>query len=141
MTDTELKQRTETFTLRIMKLADALPKTKSGHAIGAQIVHGGASVGANHRASCRARSKAEFIAKIGVVEEAADECGFWLELIAEGGLRPAPKVSAFLQEASELTATMAASRISAGRNRRTGTDCRLPIANCRINSVQSPSLT
>jgi four helix bundle protein len=117
MTDIELKQRTKAFALRIMKLVDALPKTKSGHAIGAQLVRSGTSVGANYRAVCRARSKAEFIAKIGVVEEEADESGFWLELIVEGGLLPAPKVAALLQEAGELTAIMAASRISASRNR------------------------
>lgn len=100
-----------------MKLVDALPATRSGNAIGNQLVRSGTAVGANYRATCRARSKAEFIAKIGVVEEEADECGFWLELIVEGGLLPAPKVSALLQEAGGLTAIMAASRISASRRR------------------------
>jgi four helix bundle protein len=113
----ELKQRTKLFALRVMKLVDALPHTRSGNAIGNQLVRSGTSVGANYRASCRARSKAEFIAKIGVVEEEADESGFWMELIVDGGLLPTSKVSALLQEASELTAIMAASRISASRRR------------------------
>jgi len=117
MNATELKQRTKQFALRVMKLVDALPTTRSGNAIGNQLVRSGTSVGANYRASCRARSKVEFIAKIGVVEEEADESGFWMELIADGGLLAASKVSALLQEANELTAIMAASRISASRRR------------------------
>ena len=117
MNATELKQWTKVFALRIMKLVDALPTTKSGHAIGNQLVRSGTSVGANYRASCRARSKAEFIAKIGVVEEEADESGFWLELIVEGSLLPLIKVTELLKEANELTAIMAASRISASRHR------------------------
>jgi len=117
MNPIELKQRTKGFALRVMKLVDALPRSKSGNAIGNQLVRSGTAVGANYRATCRARSRAEFIAKIGVVEEEADESGFWMELIVEGSLLPARKVSALLQEANELTAIMAASRISAWRNR------------------------
>jgi four helix bundle protein len=117
MNQIELKQRTKTFALRVMKLVDALPRSRSGNAIGNQLVRSGTAVGANYRATCRARSKAEFIAKIGVVEEEADESGFWMELIIDGELLPLRKVSALLQEAGELTAVMAASRISASRNR------------------------
>lgn len=113
----ELKRRTKEFALRVMKLVDALPNTKSGHAIGGQLVRSGTSVGSNYRASCRARSRAEFIAKIGVVEEEADESAFWRELIIDGGLLPPPKVTALLKEAGELTAIMAASRISASSKR------------------------
>ncbi len=82
----ELKKRTKQFALRILKLAAALPNTIEGRAIRGQLVRAGTSVGANYRAACRGRSKAEFIAKIGVVEEEADESAFWLELIIEGGL-------------------------------------------------------
>ncbi|MEK6301914.1 MAG: four helix bundle protein [Acidobacteriota bacterium] len=74
-----------------------------------------AGVGANYRASCRARSRAEFIAKIGVVEEEADESAFWMELIIERSLLPASKVEPLLNEANELVAIMASSRISAKR--------------------------
>ena len=95
MNQAELKQRTKTFALRVMKLVDALPATRSGSAIGNQLIRSGTAVGANYRATCRARSKAEFIAKIGVVEEEADESGYWMELIVDGELLTAPKVSAF----------------------------------------------
>lgn len=117
MNATELKDRTKQFALRVMKLVDGLPATKSGNAIGNQLVRSGTSVGANYRASCRARSRAEFIAKIGVVEEEADESCFWLELIVDSQLLPESKVAHLLQEARELTAIMAASRISASRRR------------------------
>src|SRR5579862_1654308 len=73
MDQIELKQRTKTFALRIMKLVEALPKKPAGWAIGKQLIRSGTSVGANYRAACRARSRAEFIAKIGLVEEEADE--------------------------------------------------------------------
>ena len=73
MTEDELKERTKKFALRIIKLVDALPKTTAGRAIGGQLVCSGTSVPANYRAACRGRSKAEFIAKLGIVEEEADE--------------------------------------------------------------------
>ena len=100
-----------------MKLVDALPSSRSGNAIANQLVRSGTAVGANYRATCRARSKAEFIAKIGVVEEEADESAFWMELIIDGGLLPAGKVAGLLEEAGELTAIMASSRISAAKRR------------------------
>jgi four helix bundle protein len=101
--------------MNIMSLVEALPKTTSGRAIGNQLVRSGTGVGANYRACCRGRSRAEFIAKIGVVEEEADESAFWLELIVEGSLLSAAKVEPLLREANELVAIMAASRISAGK--------------------------
>jgi four helix bundle protein len=115
MNKEELKARTKRFALRVMSLVEALPKTASGRAIGNQLVRSGTSVGANYRACCRGRSRAEFIAKIGVVEEEADESAFWMELIIEGNLLPASKVEPLLREANELVAIMAASRISATR--------------------------
>ncbi len=116
MTEEQLKKRTKEFALRIMKLVDALPNSKSGRAIGAQLVRSGTSVGSNYRAACRGRSRAEFIAKLGIVSEEADESAFWLELIIEGSLLPAQRVEALHKEASELTAIMVASRLSARRN-------------------------
>ena len=117
MNQLALKQRTKEFALRVMKLIDALPSGRSGNAIGNQLVRSGTAVGANYRATCRSRSKAEFIARMGVVEEEADESAFWMELFIEGALLPEGKVTALLQEANELTAIMAASRISASRRR------------------------
>ena len=81
----ELKTRTKKFAFRILAAVDALPKTVKGTAIASQLVRSGTSVAANYRAACRARSRAEFVAKIGIVEEEADETAFWLELIIEGG--------------------------------------------------------
>jgi len=80
----DLKERTKQFALRILKLVEALPNSLQGRTIAAQLVRAGTSVGANYRAACRGRSRAEFIAKIGIVEEEADESAFWLELIIDG---------------------------------------------------------
>ena len=114
MDPTELKARTKTFALRIIKLTRAIPKSDdAGRAIARQIVRSGTSVAANYRASCRARSQAEFISKIGTVEEESDETALWLELLAEAGIMPTKKLSALLDEANELTAIMAASRKTA----------------------------
>ncbi len=114
MNPTELKARTKTFALRIIKLTRAIPKNDdAGRVIAKQIVRSGTSVAANYRASCRARSQAEFISKIGTVEEEADETALWLELLVESDIMPARKLAALLKEAYELTAIMAASRITA----------------------------
>jgi four helix bundle protein len=111
----ELKKRTKQFALRILKLVSALPNSLQGRTVGGQLVRSGTSVGSNYRAACRGRSKAEFIAKLGIVEEEADESAFWLELIIEGGLLKASRVQSLLDEANELTRIMASSRISASR--------------------------
>jgi four helix bundle protein len=109
----DLKKRTKQFALRILKLVAALPNTVEGRAIGGQLVRSGTSVGANYRAACRGRSRAEFIAKLGTVEEEADESAYWLELIIEGELLKPQQVQPLLDEANELTKIMASSRISA----------------------------
>ena len=118
MDEHELKQRTKQFALRVMKLVAALPKSIEGRAIANQLVRSGTSVGANYRAACRARSKAEFIARLGVVEEEADESAFWMELIIDGKLMDKKLVEPLLQETNELVAIMAASRKSAIANRK-----------------------
>jgi len=109
----ELKKRTKLFALRIMKLVAALPNTVQGRTVGGQLVRAGTSVGSNYRATCRARSGAEFIAKIGVVLEEADESAFWLELIV-GELLETGLVEPLLNEANELIRIFASSRITAG---------------------------
>jgi four helix bundle protein len=101
-----------------MALIDALPNTVKGRVIANQIMRSATSVGANYRSACRARSKAEFISKIGVVEEEADETAFWLELIIDSGVRRKKQIEPLLQEANELVAIMAASRKSAIANRK-----------------------
>ena len=109
----ELKQRTKLFALRVLKLVDALPSTTQGRAVAGQLVRAGTSVASNYRAACRGRSTAEFIAKLGIVEEEADESAFWLELIIEGALLKATLVQPLLDEANELTRIMVSSRITA----------------------------
>jgi len=112
----DLKERTKQFALRVLKLVAALPNTLSGRTIGGQLVRAGTSVGANYRAACRARSKPEFIAKIGIVEEEADESAFWMELIIEGKLLGQRPVQPLLDEANELARIMASSRKSASES-------------------------
>lgn len=117
MTTDELKERAKTFALRVTRLVDALPNTVKGRVIANQLMRSATSVAANYRAACRARSRAEFIAKIGVVEEEADETAFWLELIVDTNLCGESQAEPLLQEAGELVAIMAASRKSAIGNR------------------------
>src|SRR5436189_6282997 len=113
MTTAELKDRTKDFALRVIRLVDALPNSVKGRAIANQIVRSATSVAANYRAACRARSRVEFIAKIGIVEEEADETAFWLELIIDSALLTEARVHPLLTEAGEFVAIMAASRQSA----------------------------
>src|SRR5213083_1217430 len=100
MSEPDLKKRTKAFALRISKLVDALPKTTAGRALASQIVRSGTSVAA----ACRAKSRADFISKMGNVEEEADETLLWLELLEESGLVRAAKLTAIKKEADELTA-------------------------------------
>jgi four helix bundle protein len=116
MTERELLQRTKQFALRIFKLVGALPQTIQGKAVAAQLIRSGTSVAANYRAACRARSKAEFVAKLGIVEEEADETAFWLELIIETELVPSAKVKPLLIEAREIVAIMASSKKTAAKS-------------------------
>jgi four helix bundle protein len=111
----DLKKRTKLFALRILKLAAALPNTVEGRTIRGQLVRAGTSVGANYRAACRGRSRAEFIAKIGTVVEESDESAFWMEIIIEGAFLNEGRVRPLLDEANELTKIMVKSRISASR--------------------------
>jgi four helix bundle protein len=116
MTEDDLKKRTKQFALRILKLVAALPKTVAGRTIAGQLVRSGTSVAANYRAACRARSKAEFISRLGVVEEEADESALWLELIMEGELMKRDLVQPLWKEADEIVAIMTSSRKSAARS-------------------------
>ncbi len=115
MTENELKQRTKLFALRVIKLVASLPRIAHGRVIGQQLLRSATSVGANYRAARRGRSKAEFLAKLGIVEEEADESGYWLELIIDSGLLKRNLAEPLLQEANELVAIMVASRKSAAR--------------------------
>ena len=113
----KLKMRTKKFAVRIVTLFRSLPRTEEARIIGKQVLRSGTSVAANYRAACRARSRAEFIAKIGVVVEEADESVFWLELMVECKIVPAAKMQNLLLEGNELLAIFAASQHTA-KNRR-----------------------
>jgi len=117
MTEKDLLQRTKNFALRIIKLVNTLPNNMAGRAIGNQLIRSGTSVAANYRAACRGRSKAEFIAKLGTVEEEADESALWMELIIESKLMDEKLIKSLWQESVELTKIMAASKISARGNK------------------------
>ena len=116
MTKEELKKRTKAFALLILKLVEELPATKAGNTIGNQIIRSGTSVGANYRSACRARSNADFLSKIAIVEEECDETLFWLELITESKILPEKQVANIITEANELTAIFTATGRTARNN-------------------------
>jgi len=112
--ETDMKLRTKRFALEVIQLVSKLPKTTEGRVVGNQLIRSGTSVGANYRAACRGKSKADFVAKLGIVEEEADESCYWLEIIIDGNILPAEHVQALLKEANEITAIIVASRKTAG---------------------------
>jgi four helix bundle protein len=114
----DLQARTFDFALRVVRLVRAIPKTVEGRAIGGQLVRCGTSVGANYRACCKARSRAEFISKIGIVEEEINESVYWLDLIIAAAVLTRSRVTPLVNEARELEKIFAKSRITAIRNRR-----------------------
>ena len=117
MNSIELKKRTKDFALSIIRLLESLPPVKTSDVIGRQLLRSATSVGANYRAACRARSKAEFLSKISIVEEEADESLYWLELLQESHLLSDSVLQPFLKEADELTAIFTAASITAKKNR------------------------
>lgn len=115
MKSAELQARTKAFVLRVLHLVENLPKTTGGRVLANQVARSATSVGANYRAACRARSRAEFAAKLGTVAEESDESLFWLELIRDGKFISQNKIAALVEEADELTAIFTSGRRSACR--------------------------
>lgn len=109
----ELKDRTKAFALRVIKMSDALPRTRAANVITNQILRSATSMAANYRAVGRARSKAEFVSKLGIVVEEADETVFWLEMLADSGIVSQKKMDSMLDEANQLTLIFSASRRTA----------------------------
>ncbi|MGE5375073.1 MAG: four helix bundle protein [Bacteroidota bacterium] len=109
MNENDLKKRTKQFGLKVIKLVEALSSGQTARTIGNQLLRSGMSVGANYRAACRGRSKADFIAKAGISLEEADECIDWMELLQEAGIVPVEKLKDLLKEADELVAIFTAS--------------------------------
>lgn len=100
----DLKKRTKQFALRVIKLVESLPKTQTAKVIGNQLLRSTTSVPANYRASCRARSNAEFRAKLGIVEEETDESVFWMEMLVDAGLVKHARVENLMDEGNQLIA-------------------------------------
>lgn len=104
MTETEFKQRTKEIALRIVKLVQSLPKNWVAETIGKQLLRSGTSIGANYRAACRAKSTADIINKLAIVEEEADESMFWIELLIESEILPESKVMNLYRDINEIVA-------------------------------------
>jgi four helix bundle protein len=118
MDENELKRRTKRFALDIIQLTNELPPGRTTNVLANQLLRAATSVGANYRSACRGRSKADFISKISIAEEEADECIYWLELIRESQLLPSERINPYLAEAGELTAILTASGRTAKLNRK-----------------------
>ena len=117
MDSSEMKKRTKAFALRVIRLVEALPKNRVADVVVRQLLRCGTSVGANYRAACRARSQADFVAKLGIVEEEADESVYWMELLVEAGMVESAKLESLMKEADELLAITVASIKTARQNK------------------------
>ncbi len=104
-----LKERTQNLALRIIKLVESLPNTQTAHIVGKQLLRCGTSVGANYRAACRGRSRADFISKLGIVEEEADEAIYWIEILIKSDLVKQSKVENLLDETRQILAIVISS--------------------------------
>ena len=109
----ELRERTKRFALRVVKLAQSLPHSREARVLGTQLLRAGTSIAANYRAACRGRSRAEFIAKLGIVVEEADETLFWCELLVESGIVKEKTMDGFMMEAKEILSIFAAAQRTA----------------------------
>ena len=105
----DFKARTKQYALRVIRLVDALPGSRSSDVIGRQLLRAGCSVGANYRAACRARSKADFVSKMGIVEEECDETLYWMELLIESRKIPESRVKVLMAEGGEILSMVVAS--------------------------------
>ena len=115
----EMKARTRAFALRIIRLAESLPKTPTANTIRNQMLRCGPSVGANYRAACRVKSKPDFAAKMGIVKEEADETAYWIELLIDAGIVKLARVTDLLKEADEIL-SITVSSIKTARGLRNG---------------------
>ena len=115
MTPKELRDRTKRFAVNAVLFVRELPATIDGREVGRQLLRAATSVAANYRSACRARSRAEFVAKLGIVLEESDESLFWLELIVDSKMKPQKRVEALVNEADQLTAIFTTSLKTAKR--------------------------
>lgn len=119
MTPEEFKSRTRQFGLRVIGMVESLPRKRSADMIGGQLLRGGTSGGANYRAACRAKSNADFISKMGTVEEELDESLYWLEVLRDSGIMTPNGVEGLMQEGEELLA-ITVSSINTARGKKRG---------------------
>ena len=109
MTETEFKERTKQIALRIIKLVESLPSTRSAGIIGKQLLRSGTSLGANYRAACRGKSSADVLHKLAIVEEEADESLYWMELLIDSKIVPGKKLMVLMSDVNEIVAMTVAS--------------------------------
>jgi len=117
MNQEEMKQRTKLFALGVIQLVESLPKERTAEILGRQLLRSGTSVGSNYRSACRARSIADFISKMGIVEEEVDESLYWMELLIEAGMEVSVNMEALMKEAGEILAITVAS-IKTAKNKK-----------------------
>ena len=115
----ELKARTKVFAVRVVKMTEALPRRRAADIVARQLIRSATAVGANYRAACRARSRAEFLAKLGIVEEEADESVYWMELLIESGTVTNRRLGPLMREAQEILAIVVSSINTARSRQRT----------------------
>jgi four helix bundle protein len=138
MTPKEMKDRTKAFALRIIRLTEAVPQLQSGRVIAGQLLRAGTSVGANYRAACRGRSTAEFISKMGIVEEEVDETIYWMELLVASDLVKESTIHALRTEAEEILA-ITVSSINTARGAPRGTSRPQRIRNPKSEIRNGPT--
>ncbi|HQK77316.1 MAG TPA: four helix bundle protein [Candidatus Hydrogenedentes bacterium] len=112
----DLKKRTRAFALRVIRLCESLPSGRTADVIGKQLLRCGTSVGANYCAACRARSTADFIAKLGIVEEECDECIYWMELLVDSSIMERRLLEPLMKEADEILSIIIASILTARKH-------------------------
>src|SRR4030042_3347418 len=112
----DLKERTKKFALKVIKVVEMLPRGRIADILGRQLLRSGTSVGANYRSACRARSTADFISKMGIVEEEADETIYWMELLVESELIHKDEVIRLIDEANQILAITISSIKTARRS-------------------------
>ena len=126
MTQQEMKLRTKKFVLRIIKLVSSLPNTFVATTIGKQLLRSGTSVGANYRSACRARSTADFLSKLGIVEEEADESIYWMELLVESKVVSDARLADLIDEASQIVSIIVAAIKTSKQKRNPKSEFRNP---------------
>jgi four helix bundle protein len=132
----ELKQRTKRFALSVLAFVRTLPASDEARDVGGQLRRAGTGAASNYRATCRSRSDAEFVARIGNALEEADESGFWLEVIVEGKISTGKRALELLDEANQLSAIFAQSKITA-TERLSASGKSMPKASAEIEKLKT----